>query len=176
MKVFLRLLCPSLFLLATASGGDLRENDFFKRLEGEWKGRGEMTNAEGNTSRLENRIETGFANDGRMFYIVGGLVIGEPGENEPLDYRWEFTELPTAGLYHGTFINQNQDGERRQFEVSINEVELKAKLTETSASGGGSRIELVKEIEDGQYLVDFEFIDSGGNTNLEGHLEFERAE
>jgi len=179
MKVLI-LLAAVLPFAGILSAADLRENEFFATLEGNWKGEGEMTNAEGETQPLANEIECRFIDDGATFTIEGSLqpAEGDEGEqNEPLDYRWVFTEHSIDGLYLGEFRNLNEDDGDGTFEVSINEEELRAELTESSGSAGGSnRVELTKRIEDGNYLVDFVFLDSGGRKNLEGHLEFERAD
>ncbi|MEX2581041.1 MAG: hypothetical protein WD342_18425 [Verrucomicrobiales bacterium] len=161
-------------VLATgvAAAGDLGDNAFFQALEGTWRGEGSLTNAEGETQDLKNEIEAGFADDGGTFTIEGSLLIGDSDESESLDYRWLFTEHSLEGLYLGRFIDLTNDQER-EFEVSINEAARSAKLTETSGSSAGNRIELTKQFEGENYVVDIAFIDSSGNKTLEGHLEFE---
>jgi len=76
MRAFLICL---LALPAWLSAGDLRENTFFKALQGSWTGDWEFLSLDKPPSPVRNHIACAFSDDGTEFTIKGNLVIdGNP--------------------------------------------------------------------------------------------------
>lgn len=168
-----------LCLAGSAAAEDLTGNKFFKALEGKWTGRGNFTGTEDGAepTLARNRIEAAFSEDRRMFTIKGGLLIGEDGTafaEQPFQYRWEIMRSAIEGLYAGRFIVLTGDGQTSDYEVSIDEANLTAKLAEISGASGGARFEITQQILEGKYVVKISQIDSNGKETTKGELTFER--
>lgn len=156
---------------------DLKSNRFFQAAAGKWKGTGEMTNAAGEIIKARNTLDSSLSEDGAQFTMKGHLVIGEDGtagEAMPIDYRWEFVRSALEGLYAAQFIMESGDGSRNDYEVSIDESSLTARLNQISGASGDTRNEVVQKIVDGKFVVNFKLIDSNGQNTLTGELTFEK--
>ena len=168
-----------LALAGPVAAQDLTGNNFFKTVEGKWKGAGKVTNGAQETFDATNNIEAGFSADGNMFSIKGSLKLGaagEAGEVTPIEYRWEYVKGAIEGLLAGRFVNLSAAGEASDFEVSIDEENLIAKLSQISGASGEPRIEMTNKVVEGQYIVSFTMTDSNGQTVLNGELKFDREE
>lgn len=156
-----------LLLLLPTVAGDLRENAFFKTLEGSWEGTGEMTNAEFEVTELNNQIEASFSEDGTVFTVKGTLVVDE----NSMEYGWTYTDHELEGLYRAEYKTALQPDAISEFQVSVDEAALTASL---EPFPGGTLIRLRKSIQDGIYEVNFEFVDALGQVTLNGVVKFER--
>ena len=178
MKTLAILLFFSLAGAATAD--DLTGNKFFKALEGKWKGRGNFTNTDEDPQLARNSIEAAFSEDGKMFTIKGGLLLGEDGTafaEQPFSYRWEITRSSVEGLYAGRFITlTGEGGEPADYEVAIDESTLTAKLSQISGASGQNRFEIIQQIVGENYVVKIASIDSNGSQTTTGELTFTRVE
>ncbi|MFT5465422.1 MAG: hypothetical protein ACI8UO_000517 [Verrucomicrobiales bacterium] len=177
MKTLAALL-TLLVLAGSAFAQSLAENKFFKAVEGTWKGKGTITNANLEKSPAKNRLVCEFADDGRTFTITGKLELGEPGvaeESMSIEYRWDYQAGTVEGLLAGRFTNLG-GGEVSDFEVAIDEENLTAKLNQISGASGEPRIEVTNKIVDGKYIVVFSMTDSGGQKIMDGELTYDREE
>lgn len=175
MKTFVLLLCLS--FASAAAAEDLTGNKFFKALEGKWVGKGSFTNATDDPQLARNKIEAKFSEDGAMFTIKGALKLGEDGTafaDTPFDYKWELIRSAVEGLYAGRFIILSGDGGEADYEVSIDETNLIARLNQISGPAGQNRFEITQKIEEENYIVNITQINSDGNTVSTGEIKFER--
>lgn len=167
-----------LVLAGSAAAESLTENKFFKAVEGKWKGEGTITNANLEETPAKNQLVCEFVDGGRKFTITGNLQLGNDGEAAeatPIQYRWEYEAGTLEGLYAGRFVNLG-GGEVTDYEVSIDEANLTAKLTQISGASGEPRVEMTNKVVDGKYHVNFTMTDSNGQEVLKGALTFEREE
>ncbi|MFT5468514.1 MAG: hypothetical protein ACI8UO_003624 [Verrucomicrobiales bacterium] len=170
-----------LFLATSAAAEQLTDNKFFEALKGKWTGRGDFTGTDDGAepTLARNTIEAAFSDDGQMFTIKGGLLVGEDGTafaEQPFLYRWEIMRSSIEGLYAGRFIVLTGDGEESDYEVSIDESALTAKLVQISGASGGSRFELTQQIVGDKYVVKISQIDSNGKETTKGELTFTRED
>jgi len=155
-------------LPVSASAGDLRENAFFKALEGTWKGEGLGEDQEGKEFDLKGKIKAGFTKDGSMFTIDGSLIFNEM----ELEYQWQYTEHSIEGLYSAKSISAN--GDETLFDASVDETSLFARLTQTSGLSSNPRLEIEKKIVEGKYQTKVLIIDPSGDTTFTAELKFEK--
>tara|TARA_R110002096_G_scaffold26518_10_gene81782 strand:+ start:4171 stop:4668 length:498 start_codon:yes stop_codon:yes gene_type:complete len=162
-----RVLLIWLALLLPTFAEDLRENAFFKALEGTWTGAGEMTDANFETAQLTNRIVASFSSEGDVFTIQGNLVAND----NPVEYSWTYTAHELEGLYRGEYVTASSPENVSEFQVSIDQAALTATL---EPFPGGTLIRLQKAIRGDIYEVNFEFVSALGQTTLKGFVKFER--
>ncbi len=170
-SVSVRCLSFFLALVAIPSAGwaqDLRNNAFFKALEGTWVGQGEVEDNKGVINAASNTIAASFSSDGSMFTIKGKMLV----DTHEMEYRWEYTKHSIEGMYSGKFINS--DGQETLFDAAIDEANLTARVSQTSGVSGDPRIELEKKIADGKYHATFSIIDTDGSTTFSGKLIFDK--
>ena len=177
----MKKLAPLLALLVlagSAAADGLTVNDFFKAVEGKWKGEGTITNANLEETPAINNLVCEFVDGGKKFTITGNLRLGNEGEAAeatPIQYRWEYEAGTLDGLYAGRFVNLG-GGEVTDYEVSIDEANLTAKLSQISGASGDPRIEMTNKVVEGKYHVNFTMTDSNGQEVLKGALIFDREE
>ena len=167
MRAFLFCL---LALPASLSAGDLRENAFFKALQGSWTGDGEFLSLDKPPSTVHNQITCSFSDDGNEFTIKGNLVIDE----NPLEYVWTYTAHELEGLYRARWKNLAEPASVLEYSVNIDPTNLIATLEPAVGAAGSSIIRMVKKIEGDRYQVEIHITDSGGNTTLQGTVKFKR--
>jgi len=167
MRAFLFCL---LALPACLSAGDLRDNAFFKALQGSWTGDGEFLSLDKPPSPVRNQIVCAFSEDGAEFTIKGNLVIDE----NPMDYVWTYSAHELEGLYRARWKNSAQPDFVLEYSVTIDQTNLIATLEPVVGAAGSSIIRMVKKIEGKHYQVEILITDSGGNTTLQGTVKFQR--
>jgi hypothetical protein len=166
---------PALFIAflalpALLGAQDLRENAFFKALQGRWTGDGEFLSPDKPPSPVTNQIECAFSEDGLEFKITGHLAI----DGNPLDYTWIYTAHEIEGLYRARWLNNAQPGAPVEYSVNIDQANLVATLEPAVGATGSSLIRMVKKIEANHYTVEIQVTDASGNTTLQGKVNFTR--
>ena len=174
MNLRFTILLPLFFGLAAAQAQNVSENAFFKALTGSWRGSGELVDAEGKTTEVNNRIEAKFDDDGESFKIRGNLKF----DQQELPYTWIYRASAIEGLYEANYVVDETSNLRLDstYEVAIDESTLTARLNQNSGVSGSARIVFEKKIEDGKFVVKLSFVDPNENTTLNGTVTFEREE
>lgn len=172
--LFLSLWIIVLLGIPPLKAQSLTENAFFKKLEGNWVGEGELSDPNGPESKLNNHIEAAFEEDGEVFSIKGYLYLDQ---NE-IPYQWVLRRHVIEGQYLGRFItgtatNFNFDAE---YEVTIDEANLIATLNQTSGSSGSNRMVFTQSFEGENYVVNIQIFDSQNNEVVRGKVRFQREE
>ncbi|MEQ1842086.1 MAG: hypothetical protein ABL994_16900 [Verrucomicrobiales bacterium] len=167
MRGFL-ILCLALPSVLTA--GDLRENAFFKALQGSWTGDGEFLTLDKPPTPLRNHIEASFSEDGTEFRIKGTLLIDE----NPMDYVWTYSTHEIEGLYRALWKNLAQPDFVLEYSVNIDQAALVATLEPAVGASGSSLIRMVKRVEGNKYQVEIRVTDASGNETLQGTVRFVR--
>ena len=152
------------------AAGDLRENAFFKALQGSWTGDGEFLSLDKPPSPVRNHIDCAFNDDGTEFTIKGHLTIDE----NPMDYAWVYTTHEIEGIYRARWTNAAQPDFAMEYSVNIDQANLIATLEPAVGAAGSSIIRMVKKVEGAKYTVEIHITDSSGNTTLQGAVNFKR--
>jgi len=150
-----------------ARANPFSESPLFKKLVGEWEGRGEGTDAADKVSKI---IETWSGKwESESAFVMSG--IRNWGDDQPHNFQWRFLYNPATELIECEMTMSTLETTMR-FEVQTDEaagtITLKAPL------GDSGELTVVNRIVDGKILGEFKLVGDDGKVSLSGSVEHRR--
>jgi len=162
MRRSLFTLCSVLLLPLFSEAIDFEKHPWFSRVVGEWTGAGEMTNAEGEVSKMTEKWE-GKVDPAGSFVINGT----REWNGETFEFRWAYHYNPTTELFEVDYWQTGMEGENLKLEASItdDQVQMKAPFGDS-----GAELRVVNIFVDGNIESKVDITDSQGQAQLSGEV------
>lgn len=150
-----------------AAAGPVADSALFRLLEGKWEGKGEMTDADGNKTVLEESW-TGTLGETGTFIIKGRRTI----DQQEHEFSWEF--YPNGDLIEGQMKILDLQVDAR-FEVTVAE-ETRTITLKVPLDSSGSLLTVVNTVsEDGSSISGTaEAVDPSGQVTLTADIAHAR--
>jgi hypothetical protein len=162
MKLILSLFFPisfSVVLAGSLAANDFASHPYFSKIIGEWRGKGTLTNADGEDTAIQEDW-TAKVNDEGGFSIEGDRIWGE----ESQQFRWVFSVNAATELYECEYWHTGMD-EPMRFQVSLSDdgVELSAPI-------GEGELSVKNKFKEEKLIGKISLQGSDGQENLAGKV------
>ena len=146
----------------------LGEESVFQSLLGEWEGRGELTDGEGQVIQVTEKW-TGERHGASDVEMSGDREWGDEGTHQ---FGWRYLYNPTTELVECEMTLSTSENPIR-LEVQVNEIEKTITLT-ASMGEGESQLTIVNQVEKDRIVGEVSLKDAGGAETLAGKIEHRR--